>query len=178
MWATPTLVSWIVIFHLLLICGIRRSVHSQCCNLTRQLSGTYGKILAQLGFFDSQLSWTWMTKVMKDSRNVRTFVLCMKGNSCVLMATFRLGSWSVAFTHWEVYWARTINIQLCRKTQLTWRKFFLMWDDFICYSLRCFKYKDYAFLAVFWLSLCIQQPEVAAYWLKHNYVVLQFSLCY
>ena len=43
----------------------------------------------------------------------------MKGNSCVFAVTFGLGSWSVAFTHWEVYRARAINIQLCGKAQLT-----------------------------------------------------------
>jgi len=41
--------------------------------------------------------------------------LCTKGNSCVSAVTFRLGSWSVAFTHWEVYKAMAINIQLCWK---------------------------------------------------------------
>ena len=40
-------------------------------------------------------------------------------DSCVLVATFKLGGWSVAFTHWKVYRARAINIQLCGKTQLT-----------------------------------------------------------
>ena len=29
------------------------------------------------------------------------------------------GSWSIAFTHWEVYRARAINVQLCGKAQLT-----------------------------------------------------------
>ena len=42
-----------------------------------------------------------------------------EGNSCVSAATFGLGSWSVAFIHWEVYKARAINIQLCSKAQLT-----------------------------------------------------------
>ena len=40
------------------------------------------------------------------------------GDSCVLAATFKLGSWSIAFTHWKVYKARAINIQLCGKAQL------------------------------------------------------------
>ena len=43
----------------------------------------------------------------------------MKDNSCVSEATFKLGSWNVAFTHWEVYGARAINIKLCRNAQLT-----------------------------------------------------------
>ena len=42
----------------------------------------------------------------------------MKHNRCVLAATFKLGSWSIAFTHWEVYRARAINMQLCGKAQL------------------------------------------------------------
>ena len=54
-----------------------------------------------------------MTTVsMKDSQEgqpERTH-LCTKGNGCVLAATFGLVSWSIAFTHWEVYKARAINI--------------------------------------------------------------------
>ena len=66
-----------------------------------------------------------MTTVIKDSQEGQPECvhLCTKGNrNCVLAATFKLGSWSIAFTHWEVYWARAINIQLCRKTLLTERK--------------------------------------------------------
>ena len=35
--------------------------------------------------------------------------LCTKGNSFVSAVTFKLGSRSIAFTHWEVYKARAIK---------------------------------------------------------------------
>ena len=63
--------------------------------------------------------------------------LCTEGNSCVSAATFGLGSWGVAFTHWEVYRARATNIQLCRKAHLTKHRrrqricSMLMCDDFL-----------------------------------------------
>ena len=52
-----------------------------------------------------------MKTVMKDSQEGQSehAHLCTKAKSCVLVATFGLGSWSIAFTHWEVYRARAIN---------------------------------------------------------------------
>ena len=48
---------------------------------------------------------------MKDSQEGQPECarLCTKGNSCVSAATFELGSWSIAFTHLEVYKARAIK---------------------------------------------------------------------
>ena len=46
-----------------------------------------------------------------------TFV--QKDNICVSAVTFGLGNWNIAFTHWKVYRARVLNIQLCGKAQLT-----------------------------------------------------------
>jgi len=45
-----------------------------------------------------------MMTVMKDSQEGQPECehLCTKGNSCISGVTFRLGSLSVAFTHWEV----------------------------------------------------------------------------
>ena len=62
-----------------------------------------------------------MTTVIKYSQEgqLESVHLCTKGNSCVSAVTFGLGSWSLAFTHWEVYRARAINMQLCKKAQLT-----------------------------------------------------------
>ena len=68
-----------------------------------------------------------------------------------LAAIFGLGSWSIAFTHWKVYRARAIKIQLCGKAQLTERYSFAIPND--AWGT------EYACLAVFRLSLCIQQPE-------------------
>ena len=72
-----------------------------------------------------------MTTVMSDSQNVslkddsykrqpeRTARACAplyEGSSCVSAATFRLSS---CITHWEVYRARAINIQLCAWKRLS-----------------------------------------------------------
>ena len=56
-----------------------------------------------------------MTTVTKDSQKGEPghAHICTKGNRCVLAVTIKLGSWTVAFTHWEIYRARAINIQLC-----------------------------------------------------------------
>ena len=65
-----------------------------------------------------------MMTVMKDSLEGqldRAWAPLHKSNSCVLAATFGLGSWSIAFSHWKVYRARAINIKLCGKAQLTER---------------------------------------------------------
>ena len=61
-----------------------------------------------------------MTTVMKDSQEGQPerAHLCTKDNSWFSAATFGLGSWSIVFTHWEVYKGRAINIQLCRKLSL------------------------------------------------------------
>ena len=80
-----------------------------------------------------------MATVMKDSQEGQPerAHLCTKG-SYVWAVTFGLGSWSVAFTHWKVYGARAINIQLCGKAELSecmegGRDFVpvLMRDDFL-----------------------------------------------
>ena len=73
---------------------------------------------------NSQLAWAWMMTVMKDSeegqpQSMSTYFT--KSSSCVSLATFRLGNWSVSFIQ-EVYKARAINIELCRKPQLTERR--------------------------------------------------------
>ena len=42
-----------------------------------------------------------MTTLMKDIQ-LECQHLCTKGNSCVSAATFEVGSWNVAFTHWVI----------------------------------------------------------------------------
>ena len=103
-----------------------------------------------------------MATVMKDSQEGQPerAHLCTKG-SYVWAVTFGLGSWSVAFTHWKVYWARAINIQLCGKAELSecmegGRDFVpvLMRDDFLLPAIpRAWLCSDLACV------YCIQQPE-------------------
>ena len=103
-----------------------------------------------------------MATVMKDSQEGQPerAHLCTKG-SYVWAATFGLGSWSVAFTHWKVYGARAINIQLCGKAELSecmegGRDFVpvLMRDDFLLPAIpRAWLCSDLACV------YCIQQPE-------------------
>ena len=55
-----------------------------------------------------------MMTVMKDSLEGQldcAWAPLHKSNSCVLAATFGLGSWSIVFSHWNVYRARAINVE-------------------------------------------------------------------
>ena len=55
-----------------------------------------------------------MMTVMKDSLEGqldRAWAPLHKSNSCVLAATFGLGSWSIVFSHWNVYRSRAINVE-------------------------------------------------------------------
>ena len=55
-----------------------------------------------------------MMTVMKDSLEGqldRAWAPLHKSNSCVLAATFGLGSWSIVFSHWKVYRPRAIDVE-------------------------------------------------------------------
>ena len=113
-WASPTLVSSIAYIY---------GVHCSVCEWLRSACNN-GKWQTPN---KCERRWPWKMMLMNDSQEGqpgRTAGACIplyEGNICVLVTTFSLGSWSVAFTHWMVYRARAINIQLCRKAQFTER---------------------------------------------------------
>ena len=57
-------------------------------------------------------------KVLTNTLCIRTFIRKVT-DDIVLATTFKLGSCSVEFTHWEVYRTKVYKYPVCRKAQLT-----------------------------------------------------------